>query len=186
MCGGDLRLREGRIAEFGDALAPEAGETVIDCTGCWVAPGLVDIHVHLRDLGQSHKETLQTGSAAAVAGGFTSVCCMPNTEPPLDSPTLVREIYARAERESPCRVYVVAALTQGMRGEVPSDYHALRQAGAVACSDDAFPVQSAEVMRRAMLGCAAYGLPVVTHCEDKSLSDGASMHAGTLSARGWG
>jgi dihydroorotase-like cyclic amidohydrolase len=88
---GDLRLREGRIAEWGDALAPDAGETVIDCTGCWVAPGLVDIHVHLRDLGQSHKETLQTGGAAAVAGGFTSVCCMPNTEPPLDSPTLVRE-----------------------------------------------------------------------------------------------
>jgi dihydroorotase len=180
---GDLRLREGRIAEWGDALAPDAGETVMDCTGCWVAPGLVDIHVHLRDLGQSYKETLQTGGAAAVAGGFTSVCCMPNTEPPLDSPTLVREVYARAQRESPCRVYVVAALTQGMRGEVPSDYHALRQAGAVACSDDAFPVQSAEVMRRAMLGCAAYGLPVVTHCEDKSLSDGASMHAGVVSAR---
>ena len=101
---GDLRLREGRIAELGDALAPDAGETVMDCTGCWVAPGLVDIHVHLRDLGQSHKETLQTGGAAAVAGGFTSVCCMPNTEPPLDSPTLVREIYARAERESPCKI----------------------------------------------------------------------------------
>jgi dihydroorotase len=180
---GDLRLREGRIAEWGDALPPDAGETVMDCTGCWVAPGLVDIHVHLRDLGQSYKETLQTGGAAAVAGGFTSVCCMPNTEPPLDSPTLVRELYARAQRESPCRVYVVAALTQGMRGETPCDYHALKQAGAVACSDDAFPVQSAEVMRRAMLGCAAYGLPVVTHCEDKSLSDGASMHAGAVSAR---
>jgi dihydroorotase len=81
---------------WGDALAPDAGETVMDCTGCWVAPGLVDIHVHLRDLGQSYKETLQTGGAAAVAGGFTSVCCMPNTEPPLDSPTLVRELYARA------------------------------------------------------------------------------------------
>lgn len=179
----DLHIREGRIAEIGAELSPEAGETVIDCTDCWIAPGLVDIHVHLREPGQSHKETLQTGGAAAVAGGFTSVCCMPNTDPPLDSPTLVREILAKAERESPCKVYVVAALTQGMRGETPCDYHALKQAGAVACSDDAFPVQSAEVMRRAMLGCAAYGLPVVTHCEDKTLSDGASMHAGAVSAR---
>lgn len=180
---GDLRMRDGRIVEVGDSLAPEVGETVLDCTGCWIAPGLVDIHVHLRDLGQSYKETLQTGGAAAVAGGFTSVCCMPNTEPPLDSPTLVRELYTRARQESPCRVYVVAALTQGMRGELPCDYHALQQAGAVACSDDAFPVQSAAVMRRAMLGCAVYGLPVVTHCEDKSLSEGASMHAGAVSAR---
>ncbi len=180
---GDLRMREGRIAEIAPALTPEAGETVIDCTDCWIAPGLVDIHVHLREPGQSYKETLQTGGAAAVAGGFTSVCCMPNTDPPLDSPMLVREILERARRESPCKVYVVAALTQGMRGEAPCDYHALKQAGAVACSDDAFPVQSAEVMRRAMLGCAAYDLPVVTHCEDKTLSEGASMHAGAISAQ---
>lgn len=180
---GDLRMRGGRIAEIAPALTPEAGETVIDCTDCWIAPGLVDIHVHLREPGQSYKETLQTGGAAAVAGGFTSVCCMPNTDPPLDSPMLVREILERARRESPCKVYVVAALTQGMRGEAPCDYHALKQAGAVACSDDAFPVQSAEVMRRAMLGCAAYDLPVVTHCEDKTLSEGASMHAGAISAQ---
>lgn len=180
---GDLRIRGERIAEIAPALTPEAGETVIDCTDCWIAPGLVDIHVHLREPGQSHKETLQTGGAAAVAGGFTSICCMPNTDPPLDSPTLIREILERAQRESPCKVYVVAALTQGMRGETPCDYHALKRAGAVACSDDAYPVQSAEVMRRAMQGCAAYGLPVVTHCEDKTLSEGGSMHTGSISAR---
>ncbi|MFN7161795.1 MAG: dihydroorotase, partial [Fimbriimonadales bacterium] len=180
---GDMRISDGRIAAIAPSLAPEAGETILDCADCWIAPGLVDIHVHLREPGQSHKETLQMGGAAAVAGGFTSVCCMPNTQPPLDSPTLVREILTRAAHESPCRVYVVAALTQGMRGETPCDYHALQRAGAVACSDDAFPVQSAEVMRRAMAGCAAYGLPVVTHCEDKTLSDGGSMHAGAVSAR---
>ncbi|MDW8050907.1 MAG: dihydroorotase [Armatimonadota bacterium] len=180
---GDLRIRAGRVAEIGDHLAPETDERTIDCTDCWVAPGLVDIHVHLRDLAQRHKETLHTGGAAAVAGGFTSICCMPNTEPPLDSPLLVREILTRAARESPCKVYVVAALTQGMRGELPADYHALKQAGAIACSDDAFPVQSAAVMRRAMQGCAAYGLPVITHCEDKSLTEGASMHAGAISAQ---
>ncbi|GIV08609.1 MAG: dihydroorotase [Fimbriimonadales bacterium] len=180
---GDLRIRMGRIAEVAPALTPEVGETVIDCTDCWIAPGLVDIHVHLREPGQSHKETLQSGGAAAVVGGFTSICCMPNTDPPLDSPTLVRELLARAERESPCKVHAVAALTQGMRGETPCDYHALKRAGAVACSDDAYPVQSAEVMRRAMLGCAAYGLPVVTHCEDKTLSADGSIHAGVVSAR---
>lgn len=180
---GDLRIRNGRIAEIAPNLTPETGERIVDCTDCWIAPGLVDIHVHLRDLRQSHKETLQTGGAAAVAGGFTSICCMPNTDPPLDSPLLVRELIARATRESPCKVYVVAALTQGMRGEQPCDYAALKQAGAVACSDDAFPVQSAEVMRRAMLGCAAYSLPVITHCEDKTLSEGASMHAGAISAQ---
>lgn len=180
---GDLRIRNGRIAEIAPTLTPEAGERVVDCTDCWIAPGLVDLHVHLRDLRQSYKETLQTGGAAAVAGGFTSICCMPNTDPPLDSPLLVRELIARATRESPCKVYVVAALTQGMRGEQLCDYAALKQAGAVGCSDDAFPVQSAEVLRRAMLGCAAYGLPVITHCEDKTLSEGASMHAGAISAQ---
>ncbi len=179
----DVRIRDGRIAEIAPQLTPEAGETLIDCADCWVAPGLVDIHVHLREPGQSYKETLQSGGEAAVAGGFTSICCMPNTEPPLDSPALVRELLWRAERESPCRVYVVAALTQAMRGEQLCDYAALRQAGAVAVSDDAFPIQSAAVMRRAMRACAAIGLPVLTHCEDQSLTTGASMHEGEVSAR---
>ncbi len=179
----DVRIREGKIAEIGTNLIPEQGETVLDCTDCWVAPGLVDIHVHLREPGQSHKETLQTGGESAVAGGFTTVCCMPNTDPPLDSPLLVREILQRAERESPCRVYVVASLTVGMKGEQLCDYPALKSAGAVACSDDAFPIQDAEVMRRAMLACQAYDLPVITHCEDKSLSAGGSMHRGEVSAR---
>ncbi|GBC91606.1 Dihydroorotase [bacterium HR15] len=179
----DLRIRAGRIAEIAPQLAPEAGETVIDCAGCWIAPGLVDIHVHLREPGQSHKETLQTGGEAAITGGFTSICCMPNTEPPLDSPALVRELLQRAERESPCRVYVVAALTQGMRGEQLCDYEALKRAGAVACSDDAFPVQSVAVMRCAMRACAAVGLPVLTHCEETVLTAGASMHEGEVSVR---
>ncbi|MCX7687503.1 MAG: dihydroorotase [Fimbriimonadales bacterium] len=177
-----LVIRGGRIAEITPILPSDPSLKRIDCDGLWVAPGLVDIHVHLREPGQSYKETLQTGGAAALAGGFTTICCMPNTEPPLDSPTLVREIRQRAERETPCRVYVVAALTQGMAGEQLCDYHALKQAGAVACSDDAFPVQNAEVMRRAMQACAAYELPVVTHCEDKSLSAGGSMHRGVVSS----
>ncbi len=179
----DLRIRGERIADIAPALSSESGETLIDCTDCWVAPGLVDIHVHLREPGQSYKETLQTGGEAAVAGGFTTLCCMPNTEPPLDSPALVRELCQRAKRESPCRVYVIAALTQGMRGEQICDYEGLKRAGAVAFSDDAFPIQSAAVMRRAMRACAAVELPVLTHCEETSLTAGASMHEGEVSAR---
>jgi len=179
----DLRIRKGRIAEIAPHLTPEGTERVIDCTDAWVAPGLVDLHVHLREPGQSYKETLQTGGAAAVAGGFTSICCMPNTEPPLDSPALVRELLQRAAYESPCRVYVVAALTQWMRGEQLCDYAELKRAGAVACSDDAHPVQSAAVMRRAMRACAAFGLPVLTHCEETGLTEGASMHEGEISTQ---
>jgi len=179
----DLRIRGGHIAQLAPNLTPEGDETVIDCADLWVAPGLVDIHVHLREPGQSYKETLQTGGEAAVAGGFTTICCMPNTDPPLDSPALIMELRRRAERESPCRVYVVAALTQGMRGEQLCDYEALKRAGAVACSDDAFPIQSAAVMRRAMRACATLELPVLTHCEETSLTEGASMHEGEVSAR---
>lgn len=174
-------LRGGRIAEILDTLPSDSDLKRVDCTGLWVVPGLVDIHVHLREPGQSYKETLQTGGESALAGGFTSICCMPNTEPPLDSPLLVQEIRQRAKRETPCRVYVVSALTQGMAGEQLCDYHALKQAGAVACSDDAFPVQNAEVMRRAMQACTAYKLPVITHCEDKALSAGGAMHRGAVS-----
>lgn len=176
-----LVIRGGRIAEITETLPVDTSLKRLDCSGLWVAPGLVDIHVHLREPGQSYKETLQTAGEAAVAGGFTTICCMPNTEPPLDNPLWVREIRQRAERDAPCRVYVVAALTQGMAGERLCDYHALQQAGAVACSDDAFPVQNAEVMRKAMLACRAYGLPVMTHCEDKNLSAGGSMHRGAVS-----
>jgi len=178
----DLRIRNGHIAEMAPQLTAEAGETVIDCTDCWVAPGLVDIHVHLREPGQDYKETLQSGGEAALAGGFTTLCCMPNTEPPLDSPARVRELLQRAAQATPCRVYVVAALTQSMRGEQLCDYEGLQRAGAVAVSDDAFPIQSAAVMRRAMRACAAVGLPVLTHCEEQSLTEGASMHEGEVSA----
>jgi dihydroorotase len=179
----DLRIRNGHVAEIAPQLTAEAGETVIDCSGCWVAPGLVDIHVHLREPGQDYKESLRSGGEAALAGGFTTLCCMPNTEPPLDSPARVRELLQRAARETPCRVYVVAALTQEMRGEQLCDYEGLKRAGAVAVSDDAFPVQSAKVMRRAMRACAAVGLPVLTHCEEKNLTEGASMHEGEVSAQ---
>ncbi|MCW5935192.1 MAG: dihydroorotase [Fimbriimonadia bacterium] len=178
----DARVQEGRIVEIGEHLMPELGETVIDCEGLWVLPGLIDVHVHLREPGQAYKEDLETGGHAAAAGGFTHVCCMPNTRPALDSPALLREIARRAEQVSPSRVSVVAALTVGMEGEQLCDYNALQAAGAVAFSDDAFPIQSAAVMRRAMRWCAELKMPVVTHCEDQSLTESGSMNEGIVSA----
>jgi dihydroorotase len=179
----DVRVAEGRVTEIGQDLKPEGNQKTIDCTGFWVTPGLIDVHVHLREPGQTHKENLESGGHAAVAGGFTSVCCMPNTSPALDNPALLREIRQKAERVSPCRVYVVAALTRNMAGEQLCDYAALKAAGAVAVSDDAFPIQSAAVMRNAMRWCAALDLPIVTHCEDKSLTEGGSLNEGAVSAQ---
>lgn len=179
----DVRVLDGWVAEIGQDLKPEGSEKTIDCTGFWVTPGFIDVHVHFREPGQTYKEDLESGGNAAVAGGFTSVCCMPNTSPALDHPAIVREILQKAERVSPCRIYVVAALTRNMAGEQLCDYPALKSAGAVAVSDDAFPIQSAAVMRNAMRWCAALDLPVVTHCEDQSLTEGGCLNEGLVSAK---
>lgn len=179
----DVRVLDGCVAEIGQNLKSEGSESTIDCSGFWVTPGLIDVHVHLREPGQTHKEDLESGGNAAVAGGFTSVCCMPNTSPALDHPAIVREMLQKAERVSPSRVYVVAALTRNMAGEQLCDYPALKSAGAVAVSDDAFPIQSSAVMRNAMRWCAALDLPVVTHCEDKSLTEGGSLNEGRVSTK---
>lgn len=179
----DVRVLNGCVAEIGQDLKSESSEKTIDCRGFWVTPGLIDVHVHLREPGQTHKEDLESGGNAAVAGGFTSICCMPNTSPALDHPAIVCEMLQKAERVSPSRVYVVAALTRNMAGEQLCDYPALQSAGAVAVSDDAFPIQSAAIMRNAMRWCASLDLPVVTHCEDKSLTEGGSLNEGRVSAK---
>lgn len=179
----DVRIREGRIAEIAPDLQPQPGEHSIECEGWWVCPGLIDLHVHLREPGQTYKEDIESGSQAAVAGGFTAVCCMPNTDPPLDNPTLVQELRRRAEQRAACSVYPVAALTKGMKGEELCDYAALKAAGAVAVSDDGFPLQSAKVMEQAMRWCAAIRLPVATHCEDQALTAGGSLNEGVVSTQ---
>ncbi len=179
----DIRVRDGRIVAIGEHLAEEAGERVVDATNCIVAPGFVDMHVHLREPGQTHKETIATGAAAAVAGGFTTVACMPNTEPALDSPTLLREIVRKAAAAGLARVVPIAALTKGRKGEELAAYHLLAEAGAVAFSDDGTTVENPRVLRHAAQYASDLPQPFISHCIDTHLHGGAVMNEGVHSAR---
>ena len=155
---------------------------IIDARGLWVVPGLIDAHVHLRTPGETHKETLATGGAAAAAGGFTAVVCMPNTRPPLDDAVRVEWLRMKAEQASPVRVYVAAAATRDLAGREPAPYAALKAAGAVAVTDDGRPIASAGVMRRVLENASAYGLPVLVHAEEPELSAGGAMHDGPVAS----
>lgn len=183
----DLLLRDGRVAAVDlpgklDPLAQIENATLIDASGAVVAPGLIDIHVHLREPGQSYKETIASGTRAAAAGGFTSVCAMPNTLPVNDSPETTRWMRS-PEREPAVRVFPIAAATLGSLGEMLTDYAALHEAGAVAVSDDGKPIFSDAMMQQCLLAAAAVGLPVIQHAEDTRLTQNASMHAGALAFR---
>jgi len=180
----DLLLRDGVVAavEQPGQLAKIANATVIDATGLVVAPGLVDIHVHLREPGQSYKETIATGTAAAAAGGFTSVCCMPNTIPVNDTPEITRWMLA-PERKAIVSVFPIGAATVGSMGEELTDYNALRDAGAVGVSDDGKPILGDEIMRQTLIAAAKANLPVIQHAEDTRLTGGCSMNAGPVAFR---
>jgi dihydroorotase len=175
---GDVRVADGRIAAVGGAISPEAGETTYDCAGKVVCPGLVDIHVHLRVPGQEYKEDLESGLGSAAAGGFTAVACMPNTRPPIDEPMTVRDLYRQSAEVRGARLHVIAALSKGMENRELTEMAYLKEAGAVAVSDDAFQVQDAEFMRRAMEYARMIGLPVLAHCEDTRLTEGGAMNEG--------
>jgi dihydroorotase len=166
----DLYLRGGvveRIAPPGDYTPPGVYDTV-DAAGLVVCPGLTDVHTHLRDPGQTHKEDIASGSRAAVLGGVTSLLCMPNTEPPLDSPTLVAGVCERAAQADLVRVYPVGALTERLAGARLTDFEALKAAGAAALSDDGKPLADAALMEEALRRAAALGLPVLSHCEPET------------------
>lgn len=164
----DVRLRGGVVAEIGPHLAVVDGEDVLDATGSFVAPGFIDMHVHLRDPGFPEKETLATGSMAAVRGGFTAVACMPNTEPALDSPAIVADLLRRAAApEIACRVYPIAAMTRGRLGAQTLDYAALAAAGSVAFSDDGSPVRDGTIMRAIAVATRATGRRLIAHAEDE-------------------
>lgn len=179
----DVVVEEGKVLAVADDSTPfDVGSCeVIDCRGLLLTPGLIDLHVHLREPGYEYKEDVQSGTAAAVAGGFSAVCCMPNTDPPLDEPSVIRGLLKRAEEVGLARVYPVAAVTKGLREEGLSEMAALQEAGAVAVTDDAYPLQSAEVLRRAMEYAAQLGLTLMTHCEDKSLTRDGCMNEGVTS-----
>lgn len=174
---GDLVIEEGKIAGI---VAPGAatGDAYRDCRGLLVTPGLIDIHVHLREPGFEYKEDIESGTRAAAAGGFTAVCCMPNTNPSIDTAAVVRQIIERAEAVGSTRVYPIGALTRNMVGDQLSEMADLKAAGAVAISDDAFPIQNSETMRRGMEYCAQLGLVLMTHNEDQSLTRGGAMNEG--------
>lgn len=179
----DVRIRDGRIAEVGERLSTGPDERRLNLGGHVVAPGLVDVHVHLREPGHEHKETIETGSRSAVAGGFTSVCVMPNTAPTNDSVAVTERIRARARDVGLVNVFPVGAITKGLAGEELTPIGALARAGVVAISDDGHPVMNAQLMRRAMEWAAEIGVPVIDHCEDRNLAAGGVVNAGCCAAR---
>lgn len=178
----DVRVRDGKVAEVGANLVP-GDEPRIDASGLIVAPGLVDVHVHFREPGQEYKETIETGSRSAAAGGFTSVCTMPNTNPVNDNGTITRLVIDRARAVGLVNVFPIGAITKGSAGQELAAIGSMRAAGAVAISDDGHPVMNAQLMRRAMEYAAEVGIPVVDHCEDRDLAAGGSMNEGCCSAR---
>ena len=175
----DILLKDGRVAEIASPgkLKSANGAEALDATGLTVAPGLIDIHVHLREPGQGYKETIASGTAAAAAGGFTSVAAMPNTTPVNDSPETTRWMLA-PERNATVRVFPIAAATRGSKGEAVNDFAALKAAGAVAVTDDGHPILKDGIMRETLAAAARVGLSVIQHAEDTRMTKGASMNAG--------
>jgi len=184
----DVLIENGKIVAVGQKLDPPAGKadpstTIIDARGKLVLPGLVDLHVHLREPGFEYKDTIQTGTAAAVAGGFTSVCCMPNTSPVNDNQSITEFILEQARLAGNAHVFPVGAITKGSEGKELAEIGELRHAGCVAISDDGQPVMNSLIMRRAMEYALAFDLPVIDHCEDLHLSEGGCMNEGLVSTQ---
>ncbi len=183
---GDILIADGKIKETrtqnSKPRAQNSGLETIDAGGMFVFPGLVDMHTHLREPGFEHKETIRTGTLAAVHGGFTSVCPMPNTSPVNDNPTVTAFIIKKSLDEGFCHVYPIGAITKGQRGEEIAEMGLMYEAGCVAFSDDGRPVMSSIIMRRALEYSKRFNVPVISHCEDLPLADGGVMNEGGLSA----
>jgi dihydroorotase len=179
----DLLIEDGRVVKLdGSIKKPKDAET-FDAAGLVVAPGLIDIHVHLREPGQEYKETVRTGTLAAAAGGFTAVACMANTDPVNDSRSITEHILLEAARHGHARVYPIGAISKGLLGEELAEIGEMVRAGARAVSDDGKPVMNAELMRRALLYAQHFGIPVIQHAEDLTLTGNGVMHEGVWSTR---
>ena len=185
----DVVLKDGLVASVGRSGGVPDGAEVLDATGLVVAPGFVDLHVHLREPGREDAETVATGARAAVAGGFTTVCAMPNTDPVCDNQAAVGFVLKQAREADLARVHPIGAVSLGQQGEQLTEFGEMVAAGAVAFSDDGKPVATAHLMRTALEYALTFGVPVIDHCEDRSLTSGAAMHEGLVSSRlglkGW-
>jgi len=178
----DVAIQDGIVRQIGPAI-DATGSMEFDATGMIVAPGFIDMHVHLREPGFEHAETIETGARAAAAGGFTSICCMPNTQPVNDSANVTSYIVDRARRFAVVNVFPICAITKNSAGEALAAFASMKEAGIVAISDDGKPVMNARVARRAMEFARALDLPLIEHCEDLHLSAGGDMHEGLESTR---
>ena len=180
----DLLVEDGKVSLLERGLEGEADQ-VINASGLVVCPGLVDMHVHLRDPGLTYKEDIITGSAAAARGGVTSMACMANTDPAVDCPEQVAYILEKAKQGSGVQIYPIAALSKGLRGEEPTDAEALKKAGAIALSDDGNNVDNANLMRDVLIRARRLDLPVLCHCEDTSMVSGRAVNEGSVSRQLW-
>src|SRR5437762_5916276 len=185
----DVLIDGGRIARVGRDLPADGGDRIVEIpTGLLVCPGFIDMHVHLREPGQEHKETIASGVAAAVAGGFTAVACMPNTSPVNDNAGVTEYILKKAAEANLARVYPIGTVSRGQKGEQLADIAELKQAGCVALTDDGHPVSTALLMRRALEYAGMFDLPIIEHCEEQTLKgDGVAhegFHASALGLRG--
>lgn len=178
----DLLLADGKVKAIGDRLSA-SGARIIDAAGLIVAPGLIDIHVHLREPGDENEETIESGSAAAVAGGFTSIACMPNTQPALDDEAAIEYVCRQASRANHCNVYPIGAITKERRGEELAEMGQMVRAGAVAFSDDGVGIAKTGIMYRALQYLLMFGKPLLQHCEDADMAAGGVMNGGETSVR---
>jgi dihydroorotase len=179
----DVYLVDGRVASVGLNIKGEDGCQLIDAKGKVVTPGLIDLHVHLREPGFEDLETVATGAMAAAAGGFTAVCAMPNTDPPLDNQGAIGFVISQAQKAGKARVYPIGTISVGQKGEKLSEFGELLGAGAVAVSDDGKPVMSSHLMRTALEYAKTFGVPVADHCEELTLAEGGAMHEGIVATR---
>lgn len=178
----DVLVQDGLISKVSKSIRAKDAITV-DASGKIVVPGLIDMHTHLREPGREDEETIESGTRAAVRGGFTAVCCMPNTEPPIDNQGTVRFIVERAKQRGKCKVYPVGTITKRRRGEEISEIGDLVEAGCVAISDDGTPVMNSEMMRRALEYSKQFDIPVISHCENTDMTRGWQMNEGLTSTK---